>query len=145
MRLFIYYALVLLPFLSSAVKHEIAEEGEPEFAPIDKESDIQELLEKIVKLAEGNSKGGAAIASQVIKNQVQGRQELFAHLYKNLVRGPFAGHFPRCLCKFVTCVIPRCFAICQTGESKHSDIFDCTSCAGDCIPLFMRCLIGIDG
>lgn len=145
MHKFCLFAIICLTLVSAAEQPEVVQYEEPAFTTIERESDIKRVLEHITRLSETGTKGGARVAAKIIASRVHTRQEFFQQIYKTLHRSPFAGLLPRCLCKISTCSLPRCFAMCTSDEVLQKEAFDCTSCVGECIPMFMRCIFGVDG
>ncbi|CDR94281.1 hypothetical protein BBBOND_0105900 [Babesia bigemina] len=133
----LFSIFLLLPLLCSAAKEKVLPERQDS-----KTNDyLTTAFELFTKLSEGSKKGGAAIAAKVVSDNVDKREEFFQAAYATLDRSPFSGVLPRCLCKVASCALAPCYSMCTRREAVNSDIFDCSSCIGDCIPMFMRCIL----
>lgn len=99
-------------------------------------------IEKILKTAPKYTKGGAALAIQLIREQKNEKGYIVDRVYKSLDRSPYVGILPRCLCRYVTCTVPICSSVCLNSGIERKAPFECLGCLSECIPLFMRCLTG---
>ncbi|KAG6439931.1 uncharacterized protein BBOV_IV008626 [Babesia bovis T2Bo] len=141
MHSYLIYVILSLPFVKAATHLP----PEPSFAKVENESDVIAILKEIQNTAKTGNKGGAEIAASIIASKVNKNQDLFSIAHSYIKRGAFTGILPRCICKLVSCSLPICYSRCTSAEEENKELFDCTSCVGDCIPIFMRCLVGIDG
>ncbi|GBE60557.1 arginine deiminase [Babesia ovata] len=131
MRRSLFSIILLLPLLCSAAE----EEALPKRPDSKNRDRFATALEFFTKLSENSKKGGAAIAKKVVSENIGKREDFFQAAYATLERSPFSGPLPRCLCKAASCALAPCYSMCTGREAVNSDIFDCTSCVGDCIPM----------
>ncbi|ORM41981.1 uncharacterized protein BXIN_1060 [Babesia sp. Xinjiang] len=120
MRLYLIYAILSVPLLCAAV----GDEAEPKFKKVEKESDIDAILEHIISLSESSDKGGARLAAKIIQEKATTKQQVFQIAYRALKRTPFSGLLPRCLCKLVNCALAPCYSMCTSSEADPHAVDD---------------------
>ncbi|XP_953864.1 uncharacterized protein TA06350 [Theileria annulata] len=104
--------------------------------------DKKQLLKKISEIFNTAATEDIAIFSRDLLKRKFGKDELLEYSYGNLERSPFVGILPRCVCNYLTCNLPICAALCFNNDIHSNKIFDCLSCFGECIPMFLRCITG---
>lgn len=100
------------------------------------------LLERLSQIFNAATSEDIAGFSKDLLRRKFGKGELLYYSYRNLERSDFVGILPRCVCNYLTCNLPICAALCFNNDIKSEKLFDCLSCFGECIPMFLRCITG---